>query len=122
MRNREALRPCPPQSERGRPTPGPPRAAATGAAHWDNSLFISRPGRQYRRDRRIRSKKGVSMVNGQRALARGLPGRQDLPDPDEGGDAELLGRFAHSQDEAAFAALVRRHGPMVWGVVRRVLN
>ncbi len=62
------------------------------------------------------------MVNGQWISARGISGRQALPDPDEGGDAELLGRFAHSQDEAAFAALVRRHGPMVWGVVRRVLN
>lgn len=33
----------------------------------------------------------------------------------EAGDAELLGRFAAGHDEAAFAALVRRHGPMVYG-------
>jgi RNA polymerase sigma factor (sigma-70 family) len=36
-------------------------------------------------------------------------------------DAELLGRFAAARDEAAFEVLVRRHGPMVWGVCLRLL-
>ena len=36
-------------------------------------------------------------------------------------DAELLTRFIDYRDEAAFAALVHRHGPMVLGVCRRLL-
>jgi RNA polymerase sigma factor (sigma-70 family) len=38
------------------------------------------------------------------------------------GDAELLRRFNARRDEAAFEALVERHGPMVLGVCRRVLG
>src|SRR5262249_59221277 len=39
----------------------------------------------------------------------------------EAPDAQLLERFARGHEEAPFAALVRRHGPMVWGVSQRVL-
>jgi RNA polymerase sigma factor (sigma-70 family) len=37
-------------------------------------------------------------------------------------DGELLACFIEHRDESAFAALLRRHGPMVWGVCRRLLN
>src|SRR5262245_19690150 len=37
-------------------------------------------------------------------------------------DADLLDRFVHTRDEEAFTALLRRHGPAVLGVCRRVLS
>ena len=39
----------------------------------------------------------------------------------ETADADLLARFVSRRDEAAFEALVRRHGPMVLGVCRQLL-
>src|SRR5262249_11178234 len=37
-------------------------------------------------------------------------------------DGQLLASFIKEKDEAAFEALVRRHGPMVFGVCRRVVS
>jgi RNA polymerase sigma factor (sigma-70 family) len=43
---------------------------------------------------------------------------------EEGGltDGQLLARFIERREPAAIAALVQRHGPMVWGVCRRILR
>jgi len=51
-------------------------------------------------------------------LRRELP----LPGPDLVPDGELLTRFTETKDEAAFELLVRRHGPMVFGVARRLVR
>jgi len=40
----------------------------------------------------------------------------------EGTDRELLERFAAHHEEAIFEVLMQRHGPMVLGVVQRVLG
>src|SRR4051812_6653986 len=47
-----------------------------------------------------------------------------LHDPAQGTltDEQLLDRFLTLQDEAAFTALVCRHGPMVFGVCQRTLR
>src|SRR4051812_2598302 len=44
------------------------------------------------------------------------------PDAASVTDEQLLALFLERQDQAAFAALVRRHGPMVLSVCRRVLG
>jgi RNA polymerase sigma factor (sigma-70 family) len=49
--------------------------------------------------------------------------RKALHSPGDGlTDGQLLGQFVARRDEAAFATLVRRHGPMVFGVCRRILR
>src|SRR5436853_387343 len=50
--------------------------------------------------------------------------RRSLSRHEEAGltDGELLERYATRRDEAAFEVLLRRHGPMVLGVCRRVLR
>jgi RNA polymerase sigma factor (sigma-70 family) len=41
--------------------------------------------------------------------------------PDGRPDADLIAAFLFDQDERAFAEVVRRHGPVVWGACRRLL-
>src|SRR5262245_66592743 len=63
------------------------------------------------------------MANGQlRTVVRHLNQMLSRPDAGDPPDRQLLERFAASRDEEAFAALVRRHGPLVWGVCWRALR
>jgi RNA polymerase sigma factor (sigma-70 family) len=48
--------------------------------------------------------------------------RRVTAEPDCVTDAELLERFLAERDEVAFDGLLRRHGPMVLGVCRRILG
>src|SRR5262249_1044642 len=50
--------------------------------------------------------------------------RNVVGQPDVSGmmDGDLVKRYARQRHDAAFEALVRRHGPMVMGVCRRVLH
>jgi RNA polymerase sigma factor (sigma-70 family) len=48
---------------------------------------------------------------------RDLAGGRDLRS-----DAELIEHFLATRDEQAFGVLLGRHGPLVWGVCRRVLG
>lgn len=45
-----------------------------------------------------------------------------LPEASGLRDAELLEAFVSRRDQSALTVLVRRHGPMVWGVCRRLLR
>src|SRR5262249_23907846 len=62
-------------------------------------------------------REGVGMANGLKDVLKLL--QQEGRGPTDG---QLLGCFIATRDEASFAALVRRHGPMVLGVCRRVLH
>src|SRR5688572_2651502 len=55
-------------------------------------------------------------------LLRFLRGLTEADGADALADHELVRRFAEHRDEAAFAALVRRHGAMVLGVCRRLVG
>jgi RNA polymerase sigma-70 factor (ECF subfamily) len=62
------------------------------------------------------------MTSGQRTSVVELMDQDAGASPPTAEDGELLERFAVRRDESAFSLLVRRHGPMVLGVCRRVLN
>ena len=56
------------------------------------------------------------------SLVRHLRRAAFLQDAGEMTDGQLLERFLTGREEAAFEVLVRRHGPMVLGVCRRILS
>jgi len=58
-------------------------------------------------------------ISGALRRLRGLLGAECAGGPTDG---ELLRRYVVASDEAAFEALLRRHGPMVLGVCRRLLT
>src|SRR5262245_416905 len=58
-------------------------------------------------------------MSGVRGYLRDLVGRQRAEGQT---DSQLLDRFVARNDETAFAALLERYGPLVWGVCRRVLH
>src|SRR5262245_13425766 len=62
------------------------------------------------------------MAVGPDTLLRYIRGLVLRPESDETTDATLLGRFISARDQTAFAALVNRHGPLVFHVCRRVLG
>jgi RNA polymerase sigma factor (sigma-70 family) len=57
-----------------------------------------------------------------RTILRHLRRAALLPDGQELSDEALLAAFVSKRDEAAFEALLRRHGPMVLSVCQRVLR
>src|SRR6516165_1342226 len=61
---------------------------------------------------------GIARVSWPRFVRPLFPGRPPAADS----DAQRVARFVRRRDEAAFAALLDRHGPMVLGVCRRVLR
>jgi RNA polymerase sigma factor (sigma-70 family) len=58
---------------------------------------------------------GIGSLLGQLSRLVGLAGVADAS------DAQLLEQFVQRHDQAAFAGLIERHGPMVWNVCRRLL-
>src|SRR5688572_6481352 len=60
------------------------------------------------------------MANALNGFLRGL--RRGAREGDGLTDGQLLEAYVAREDPAAFEALVRRHGPMVLGVCRRVLG
>ena len=63
------------------------------------------------------------MANGQaQGILRWLRMMVAAEDSRQRPDQELVTRFVHDGDEAAFTLLVQRHGPMVFGVCERLLD
>jgi RNA polymerase sigma factor (sigma-70 family) len=59
---------------------------------------------------------------GSRPMVHLIPQSPSAGEADRVTDRQLLQRFATQRDDAAFTALVHRHGAMVWRVCRQVLR
>src|SRR5438105_2852781 len=93
------------------------------AISWENSCATPPSAAVYKQKNRVACARGGAMNSAQVGAVLGYVRQlaavrrdDDLP------DHQLLERFALSRDEAAFAALLKRHGPMVLGVCRSVLH
>jgi RNA polymerase sigma factor (sigma-70 family) len=63
------------------------------------------------------------MVNAQlHGVLRHLHSLRETQTVAEASDSQLLDWFTRRRDETPFTALMRRHGPMVWGVSQRLLH
>jgi RNA polymerase sigma factor (sigma-70 family) len=90
----------------------PPRLNANHRNHMAKS---NRPGPARLITNSVMNDRGISRLLDY--LRRAAPPGADLMP-----DGVLLGKYADARDEAAFELLVRRHGPLVWSAVRRVLR
>src|SRR5262249_40530187 len=108
---RRAVLPAPPAATPGQPAPTPRKKC------------INRPRATSKKgEGGHRSCKGKGMATGQTSEVIQHLRRVILPRIGAGlTDGQLLEDYLSRRDEAALAALVRRHGPMVWGACRRVL-
>jgi RNA polymerase sigma factor (sigma-70 family) len=61
-------------------------------------------------------------TNQLRRVLQSLRGITSFHQDDVLSDGQLLESYLRTREEAALAALVHRHGPMVWGVCRRLLR
>jgi hypothetical protein len=99
-----------------------------GAANklsWKTHFFVSiRPvrGDMKRKDNVVATERSVMASGGLTRILGTLRKAAFLEAASGRTDAELLQCYVTEREEAAFEAIVRRHGPMVLGVCRRILQ
>src|SRR5262245_41115173 len=99
------------------------RAERSGFDIRRKKAAVTRPaGASIRLERDNPVHGGLAMTTTTLKAAVGHVRRLAVRDPHGATDRQLLDRFTLQRDEAAFAELVRRHGPMVLSACRRVLR